>query len=347
MSRILTPVLASVSFLGLVAGAAAAPQVVTTIKPIHSLTAGVMKGVGAPTLLIEGAGSPHAYSLKPSQAAALQDADLIVWMGPQLETFLTKPLETLSGGAHTLTLAQSDGVKTLAFREGGSFERHSHDHDEEAHDHDHGDHEDHDHEGEHGHEAHDHSDHDEHADEHAHHDHDHDHDGVDPHMWLDPANAKAFVSALAEELSEIDPDNAATYEANAQALQGRLDGLMTQVSGELAPVQGKPFIVFHDAYQYFENRFDISAAGSITVSPERAPGAERVAEIQHRIEELDVSCVFSEPQFEPKIVRVLVDGTQAKAGELDPLGATLDAGENQYFELINGLAAGLTECLAD
>lgn len=347
MSRILTPVLASVSFLGLVAGAAAAPQVVTTIKPIHSLTAGVMKGVGAPTLLIEGAGSPHAYSLKPSQAAALQDADLIVWMGPQLETFLTKPLETLSGGAHTLTLAQSDGVKTLAFREGGAFERHSHDQDEEEHDHDHGDHDDHDHEGEHDHEAHDHSDHDEHADEHAHHDHDHDHDGVDPHMWLDPANAKAFVSALSEELSEIDPDNAATYEANAQALQGRLDGLMTQVSGKLAPVQGKPFIVFHDAYQYFENRFDISAAGSITVSPERAPGAERVAEIQHHIEELGANCVFSEPQFEPKIVRVLVDGTQAKAGELDPLGATLDAGENQYFELINGLATGLTECLAD
>ncbi|MDX5591944.1 zinc ABC transporter substrate-binding protein [Pseudovibrio sp. SPO723] len=368
MRTLASSLLAAGSFLALGAQAYSAPDVVVTIKPIHSLAAGVMKGVGEPKLLVEGAGSPHGYSLKPSQAASLQDAELIVWVGPELETFMIKPLETLGHGAHKLPLSKAPGLELLPFREGGPFEKHNHDHEEHDHEsHDHADHEGHDHDT-HDHETHaehDH-DHDEHAheeehahaehghDDHAHDDHGHDehhehddhaHGEFDAHMWLDPLNAKAFVATLSEELSEIDPENAATYADNAEKLMARLDNLTAEITGEMKAVQGKPFIVFHDAYQYFENRFDVPAAGSVTVSPERAPGAERVAEIQHRIEDLNATCVFSEPQFEPKIVKVLVEGTDAKSGELDPLGATMTPGEDQYFELIRGLAASLKECL--
>ncbi|MBC7283533.1 zinc ABC transporter substrate-binding protein [Hoeflea sp.] len=313
----------------------AAPKVVASIKPVHSLVAAVMQGVAEPELIVSGAASPHSYALKPSQAEALESADLVFWVGHELETFLEKPIETIASKARAVELIDAAGLVTLPLREGGAFEPHMHD-----------DHEN-DQAGENGHsetEGHDHAD----AGEHEHaedEEHDHAHDGFDAHVWLDPLNAKAFVSAIAEALSEADPANAAAYATNADAELGRLDVLISEVNASLAPVRDKNYIVFHDAYQYFEKRFDIEAAGSITVNPEIKPSAERLALIQAKVKDLDAVCAFSEPQFESRLVAVAIEGSNAQTAVLDPLGAGLDDGPELYGALIRGLATSMKQCL--
>ena len=324
----------------------AAPKVVASIKPVHSLVASVMQGIGEPQLIIEGAGSPHTYSLRPSQARALQDADLIFWIGHELEAFLEKPVETIGTGAKSVELIDAHGLVKLPFREGGAFEAHDHgdhggehggehghaDHDEDKHD----DHAGHDHDEKHETHGHDHGDDDGHG---------HAHGAFDAHIWLDPENAKAMVNEIAEALSEADPDNAAAYEANAAKTVERIEAMRADIDARLTPLRGKGFIVFHDGYQYFEKRFDVTASGSITVSPEVMPGAERVTEIKARIGELGATCVFAEPQFEPKLIQVVTEGTAARSGVLDPLGAELADGPDLYFGLIDGLASSMEQCL--
>lgn len=305
-------------------------RAVASIKPVHSLVAAVMEGVGEPGLIVEGAGSPHTYALKPSQAQMLQDADIVFWVGHELEAFLEKPLETIGTKATAVELLDAHGLKKLGFREGGAFEKHEHE--------DGDDHDDHESEADH--------DHDDEETAEAEHDHEHEHGAFDTHVWLDPENARAMVHEIEETLVKADPENAAKYEANAEAVSARLDALIKEVSADLEPVKDKPFIVFHDAYQYFENRFAVTAAGSITVSPEVMPGAERVGEIRAKVQELDAACVFSEPQFEPKLVTTVTEGTQARAGVLDPLGAELDNGPSLYFELIRNMAASIKSCLS-
>ena len=324
----------------------AAPKVVASIKPVHSLVASVMQGIGEPQLIIEGAGSPHTYSLRPSQARALQEADLIFWIGHELEAFLEKPVETIGTGAKSVELIDAHGLVKLPFREGGAFEAHDHgdhggehggehghaDHDEDKHD----DHAGHDHDEKHETHGHDHGDDDGHG---------HAHGAFDAHIWLDPENAKAMVNEIAEALSEADPDNAAAYEANAAKTVERIEAMRADIDARLTPLRGKGFIVFHDGYQYFEKRFDVTASGSITVSPEVMPGAERVTEIKARIGELGATCVFAEPQFEPKLIQVVTEGTAARSGVLDPLGAELADGPDLYFGLIDGLASSMEQCL--
>ena len=298
-------------------------KVVTSIKPVHSLVSAVMAGVGEPSLLVKGAGSPHTYALKPSQAQQLQDAELVFWMSHDLEAFLENSIESIATNAKSVPLMEAHGLTKLAFREGGAFDSHGHD-----------DHDDHD---EHKHDEHGHEDHDDH-DEHAHH-------GEDPHVWLDPVNAKAMVHEIEEALVEADPSNAAAYEANAGALMSRLDDLVAEIDAELEPVKGRGYVVFHDAYQYFEARFGVSAVGSITVSPEVLPGAERVAELQDKVRDLGATCVFSEPQFEPKLVVTVTENTNAGTGVLDPLGASIKDGPDLYFTLIRNMAKSLKDCL--
>ena len=324
-------ILWAISSLG-VSAANADVNVVTSIKPVHSLVSGVMQGVGSPTVIIEGAGSPHTYSLKPSQAKQLQDADLVFWMGDELETFLEGPIQNIAKNAKSIKLIDSHGLKKIKFREGGMFDEHD----------DHDDHDDHDKE------EHVKDDHDDHGhDKHAKDDHDdHGHGEFDPHVWLDPINAKAVVHEIEEALVKADPKNAKKYEANAVRMAGKLDQLVTELRVQLQPVQGKGFIVFHDAYQYFEQRFGVAAIGSITVSPEVMPGAERVKALREKIRGLRATCVFSEPQFEPKLVRTLVDGTGAQTGVLDPLGSSLTKGPDLYFELVREMARSLKECLS-
>ena len=336
-------------------------KVVTSIKPVHSLVSGVMMGVEVPSLIIDGSGSPHTYSLKPSQAKQLQDAKLVFWMGDELETFLEGPIENIAQSATTIKLIDAHDLKKIKFREGGMFDDHGHD-DHDEHDHEkhakkeHDDHDEHDHEkhDEHDHEKHDEHDHEKHAkkehDDHGDHgDHDghddHGHGEFDPHVWLDPINAKAIVHEIEEALVKADPKHASTYEANAHEMMEKLDKLTAELREELEPVHEKGFIVFHDAYQYFEQRFDVAAIGSITVSPEVMPGAERVSELREKILELNATCVFSEPQFEPKLVETLVEGTGARTGVLDPLGTNLTKGPDLYFQLLRNMASSLKTCL--
>ena len=319
-------------------------KAVASIKPVHSLVAAVMEGVGEPGLIVEGAGSPHTYAMKPSQAQMLEDADVVFWVGHELEAFLEKPLETIGAKATAIELLDSHGLAKLGFREGGAFEKHKHEDGDDHDDHDHGAEAGHDHDHEETAEKKDDHDHEEMAE--AGHEHEHEHGEFDTHVWLDPLNAKAMVHEIEEALVKADPENAAKYEANAEAVSARLDALIAEVSAELDPVKDKPFIVFHDAYQYFENRFGVTAAGSITVSPEVMPGAERVGEIRAKVQELSAACVFSEPQFEPKLVSTITEGTQAKSGVLDPLGAALDDGPSLYFEVIRNMANALKSCLS-
>ena len=306
-------------------------KVVASIKPIHSLVSAVMQDVGEPVLLVEGAGSPHTYSLKPSQARQLQEADAVFWMGHDLEAFLENSIENIAVKAVSIPLMESHGLIKLPFREGGAFDAHDHDHD----DHDDRKHDDHD----------DckHEDHDDHKDE------DHDDQGhgeSDPHIWLDPQNAKALVHEIEERLAGIDPANAAIYEANATAMMKRLDSLNAEIEAELRPVRGKGYVVFHDAYQYFEKRFGLTAVGSLTISPEVMPGADRVRKLRKKVRELDAVCVFSEPQFEPKLVGAVTENTGAGTGVLDPLGAALDDGPELYVTLIRNMASSIKACLA-
>ncbi|WVT75098.1 zinc ABC transporter substrate-binding protein ZnuA [Sinorhizobium chiapasense] len=319
---------------------AAGPNVVVSIKPIHSLVASIMQGVGEPSLIVEGAASPHTYNMKPSNASALQAAKVVFWVGPGLEAFLDKPLDALSDSAKVVELSEAPGIEKLKFREGGAFEAHD--------DEDHGD------EG-HGEEGHKHA---ESEAEHDHaaapeaaaadegHDHDHGHGDTDMHMWLDPMNAKAMAAEIEKTLAEADPDNAGAYKANLEALNKRLDALDAKLTETVAPVKDKPFVVFHDAYQYFEHRYKVRVAGSITVSPEVLPGAERLSEIHAKIRELGATCVFAEPQFEPKLINVVIEGTPAKSGTLDPEAGTLDAGPDLYFQMMEGIGTSLKTCLA-
>lgn len=328
--------------------AADVPKVAASIKPIHSLVSAVMEGVGEPTLIVDGAGSPHTYSMKPSNAADLDAADIVFWAGDGLEAFLVKPLETLGADARAVALIDAPGLERLAYREGGAFEAHR-DADEGEVGHDHAGSEGaadavHDHDGEAGNPAHTHEadaavhaaeDHEEHA-----------HGAYDMHFWLDPQNAKAMVGEIAKTLASTDPANAATYAANASRVDARLDSLIAKTTTDLANVKDKPFVVFHDAYQYYEHRFGVAAAGSITVSPETIPGVRRIAEIQAKVKALGATCVFAEPQFEPKLVSVVTEGTQAHTGVLDPEGAALPNGPDLYFQLIEGLTTSLKDCLS-
>ena len=290
--------------------AAAVPDVVVSIKPLHSLAARIMEGVGEPTLLVAGGASLHSFSLKPSQAAALEEAELVLWVGPGLESFLHEPLESLSGEARVLEAMELPGIELLPARLGGSWEGHADDHEAE--------------EGE----------------EHAH------DEGMDGHLFLDIGNAVTIAEALATALSELDAEHAETYAANATALRAELESLDRELAAMLAPVGERPFVVFHDAYQYFEVRYGLTALGSITVSPEQPPGARRLAEIREKIESLQAVCVFAEPGFEPALVETVIEGTAARSGALDPEGIALAPGPGHYAELLHGLAQSLTDCLS-
>ena len=343
MRAIRTALLASTFLFTSTAASTADVKVVASIKPVHSLVASVMQGVSEPSLLVKGAGSPHTYSLKPSQAKELQAADIVFWMSHDLEAFLENSIESIATNAKAVSLMDSHGLVKLNFREGGAFDAHDHehnDHGDDKHD-DHG-HDKHDDHGDDKHDDHGHDKHDDHGDDK--HD-DHGHDELDPHVWLDPQNAKSLVHEIEEHLAEIDPSNAAKYEANAKAVMQKLDALTQEIEADLKPIRDRGYVVFHDAYQYFEKRFGVSAVGSITVSPEILPGAERVSELRDKVRSLSASCVFSEPQFEPKLVKTITENTDAGTGVLDPLGTNIKDGPELYFTLIRNMAKSLKDCL--
>jgi len=301
-----------------------APNVVASIKPVHSLVAGVMGKLGTPHLLVSGADSPHTYAMRPSDAQALSEADLVFWIGPELETFLERPIGNLGDKATSVALIDAPGLILLGFGETDADEHeHDGDHDE---DHDAGDHDQDDHDAE------------DHAGE------GHSHQGTDPHVWLDPANARAMVDAIASALATADSENEAAYLANAEALKGRLTQLEADTQTILEPYRNAPYFTFHDSFRYFDARFALDGHGSISVSPERQPGVQRLGEIRDEITAFGQVCIFAEPQFPPKLVNVIVEGTTARTGTLDPLGASLPPGEQLYFELIGANRKAFTDC---
>ena len=314
--------LAAAALLGCAAAGPAAAdddglRVVASIKPVHSLVSAVMAGVGEPHLVIRGASSPHTFTMRPSDAAALEDADVVFLIGDTMETALAGPVDALSRHARVVRLFDVPGLIKKPIREGGAFEEHDH--------------------SSHGH---GHDDHDDHADEHD------DHGAYDLHVWLDPINGWTMARAIAATLAEVDPANAATYEANVDALLHRLDRLTGEVAAQVAPARGMPFIVFHDGYRYFEDRFGLAAAGSVMVSPERPPGARRIAELRDKLDALGVVCVFDEPQFDQRLVRTVIEGSDVRSGTVDPLGADIEDGPALYETLLRTMAASFAGCLA-
>lgn len=293
---------------------AAPPRVVTDIAAVHSLVSRVMKGVGEPELLIPAGASPHFYALKPSDARKLRDAQIVIKIGPQLSPWMDRPLTSLARGAKRLRLLEQPETMTLPARTGATFEPHR------------------DHLGEEHHEA----------DGHA-------HDGteggaIDPHAWLDPENGKAWLPVIAGALSELDPENAARYRANAEAGAAEIDAAVRDTRAMLAPVQDLRFIVFHDAYQYFEHRFGLKAVGAIALSDASPPGPARIAELRDQVAALGVTCALTEPQFDLDLVRTVFGGHDLKTAVVDPAGSAIPLGPDMYPELIRSVGAALTSC---
>ena len=309
------------------------PNVAADIAPIHSLVSRVMDGVGAPKLIVQSGASPHGYRLRPSEAKALQDADHVFWIGEELTPWLNSAIDTLATKASVTTLLDQEGVVLHNFREGALFEAHDHSaHDDDDKDHD--DHDDHD----------DDKDHDDHDDHNDHDDHD-DHGSHDPHAWLSPKNAKLWLNIIASKLSVSDPENAANYFMNAAAGQAEIEEMIAEVSATLKPVQGGKFVVFHDAYQYFENDFDFYASGAISLSDASDPSPARIEKIQKRIRDEGIQCVLAEPQFKKGLVATVMEGSEATASVIDPLGAELKTGPKLYTQLIKNMAKTLRDCL--
>ena len=314
--------------------AEAAPSVVTSIKPIHSLVSNVMNGVGEPYLIITDTTSPHSFTLKPEHASKLESADIVFWIGEEIETFLEKPLDSVAIRARKVSFMESDDIQKLKFRENSIFDEHD-DHDDHK---EHDDHEEHDDHKEHD----EHDDHEEHDDHDKHDDHGHHHGEFDSHIWLDPINAKEIVSIIADELSLIDPSNKSKYIENAKSTATQLDNLIKETEKTLD--KDISYVVFHDAYQYFEERFNVAASGALTLNTDVLPGARQIMNIRELIEDKNISCILSEPQFNPKIIETIAEDTNIKTGVLDPLGATIPSGKDQYFLLIDDLAASLEKC---
>ena len=320
-----------ISFLTFFTSANAEVKVVASIKPIHSLASYLMDGIGKPDLIVDGYASPHGFAMKPSHAKMLQEADIIFWVGEDLENFLVKPLSSIAKKAEKIELMEIKGLEILKFRERNIFD--DHDHDEHGHD-DHGKKED------------DHDDHGKKEDDHDDHGHD-DHEGhahgeFDPHIWLDPVNAKVILKEMAEHLIENDEKNSATYKKNLAKALKDIDKLIKDTKSELS--KSVASIVFHDAYQYFEERFNVNILGAFTVNTDVMPGAEQLAEIREIIEHDKVACVFSEPQFNPDIIKAVAKDMDIKTGVVDPLGATLNPGKDLYFDLIKNMSASFKNC---
>lgn len=337
MKNTVRALLVSSSLLSL--GAFAQANVVTTIKPLHALVAQITQGVSEPTLLIQ-QGSPHGYQLKPNDVKAINEADLLVWVGKDLETFVPDVLAKSGDKLSQLAWMDIDGVEKLKTRRGGLWEEDEHEH----HDHDHKHKHKHDHDHDHKHEhKHDHKhEHDEH---HDHDHHGHHHGEYDAHVWLSVDNSKVLLNSVAEQLGQIDPENKEKYAQNLKQALAQLDELNHEIARIVEPVKNKPFMVFHDAYQYFEHEYGLQSIGAVRVSPEHEPGAARIGQLHQLMQQHQIECLFNEPQFPAKLAEKLVQGTEVKLATLDPIGADLVADQSAHAKLMRNLASSLRDCL--
>lgn len=287
----------------------AAPTVAVTLKPIHSLVASVMEGVGTPLLLLPDGASPHTFQLKPSTLKSLKEADLIVWVGPSLEMFMTKPLSSLTPKYGFIEIQTIQNLVKLPLREGREWQ--------------HGDPED-----PHGH-------------DHSHSAHGH----IDPHFWLSNANAQTIVKVTAEHLSKADPNHAKQYQANAQKTLAKLRTLKTNLQGQLASVQTEPFLVYHDGYQYFEKEFNLKAVGTMVINPHVPLSANGLTQIKELIKARGVKCIFKETEFSERIIENSLGNQFVKIKELDPLGVHIPKGPDHYERTLLELGKTIHDCL--
>ena len=286
-------------------------KVLVSIKPFHSLVSAIMQDVSEPLLLINGNNSPHSYALRPSSAENLQQADLVFWGGEILEGFLTKPLQSLASRAKLVSLQETAGLRLLPLRSGIGWQKHETD------------------------STNDHSAEDETTST----------SGTDPHIWLDPYNAKIISAKIVEILTAMDPQNAQSYRINGEKYGLRLELLDRKLKAEMTKVAETPYMVFHDAYQYFEKRYQLNVVGSMTLHIGFGSSVRRLTAVRKTIQKEKIRCIFSEPQFSPKLLQTVIAGTNVKQGTLDPLGAGLESGAELYFTLLNNLSHNLSSCL--
>ncbi len=290
------------------------PKIATDIAPVQGLVAAVLGDLGEPALVVPRGASPHDHALRPSEARQMQNADLVVWIGPDLMPNLLKPISTLASGARILTLADLPGTHLLENRAEAIFvEAHS----EDGHDHA----EDHDHEHDHADAAH------------------------DPHVWLDPDNALLWLDAIATELSELDPDNAVAYAANADRAKAGIADATAQARDRLAPVHETPYLSLHDAYQYFEEAFDLHPLGAVSLSDATSPGPARLDALRDVLEERSVACVLAEPGAARGFLNALGNGDALTVTQVDPLGGQIAEGTDFYARLIADTADRIADCL--
>jgi len=276
------------------------PSIVVTLKPVHALVAGVMSGVGTPHLLVSAGADPHSHALRPSEARALATADAVFWIGPTLEGYLQKPLNSLAANARIITLSQAPGLRLLPARKGGIWGEHR----------------------------------------------DHDHHNDDPHIWLDPRNAQAIVRQTVAVLESMDPDNGDAYKRNGDQVIVGLKDLEWDIHRQLANVRGLPYMVLHDAFQYFEARFGSNVIGAIAINPDRKPGARRISAIRQQLALGHVRCLFREAQFPAKLVDTLTEGLSVRVDSLDPIGLNITSGPGAYHKLLRQLAGTIENCLS-
>ncbi|ERH52367.1 ABC transporter substrate-binding protein [Ectopseudomonas chengduensis] len=299
-----------------VASAQAEVRVLTSIKPLQLIAAAVQDGIGEPEVLLPPGASPHHYALRPSDVRRVRDADLLYWIGPDMEGFLPRVL----GSRDKPQVAVQDLPGMTLRHFGDSHDEHDHDQDE--HDHGH-----------------------EHASDELGHDHDHRPGSLDAHLWLAADNAKVIAARMAADLAKLDAANAVRYAANLKAFEARLDALDGRIRPQLAALQGKPYFVFHEAFDYFEAAYGLKHAGVFSVLTEVQPGARHVAAMRKTLQQTGPSCVFSEPPLRPRLAETLSAGLPVKLAELDALGGALPVSANGYEQLLENLAGGLSECL--
>lgn len=277
------------------------PAVVADIPPVHALVAQVMGDLGQPVLLLAKGADEHDFQLRPSQAGAVAEAGLVVWVGPELTPWLEGALEARAEGAPALALLAAEGTLRRAY----------------------------------GHSA--------HAEEDG-----HDPGAEDPHAWLDPDNARVWLGLIAADLSRLDPENAATYQANAATAVAAVAALDAEIAGLLGPVKGRPMITYHEAFGYFGDHYGLDFAGSIALGDAASPGAARLVDLRGRIEAGGVVCLFPEVQHDPALMQQLAEGTGVRiGGALDPVGSALEPGPGAYAVLLTGLAQVIADCAGE
>lgn len=297
----LIKILVAWAVIGFCGTAYAAPRVVADIPPVHALTAKIMAGVGAPILLTPGNSSPHGHHLRPSEAAVLASADILVWIGPALTPWLERARRKINPEARNIMLLETPGAIRHEIRSMEDFGAHAHE--------------------------------------------EHEHGRIDPHAWLDPKNAALWLDVIAEALAEADPANRVAYAANAQAGKAELVALSVAIQQELQHARERPFIVLHDGFQYFEQRFGLTAAGAIRANDGAAPGPKRIHTLRQLIAESGATCLFREPQFPSRMAATLAT-EHIRIAVLDPIGADLEPGWTLYPTLIRNMAKAIATCQA-